>query len=102
MIFFNLLYFLIISLSFSVMWSFSDIFSPFRNLISRVPYLRRALLCPECSSFWVGLMCSFFIYNPIEIKFDFFIISNIICGLVTHLFAFLLYAKNEKKNIKFI
>lgn len=97
MMFLNLLYFLAISLSFSVMWSFSKILSPFRNFISRIPYIRRPLICPECSSFWVGLMCSF-IYNPIYIDLNFPILTNIICGLITHLCCFFLYKEKGKRT----
>ncbi len=103
MIFLELLYFLCISLSFSVMWSFSSIFSPIRNLISRIPYIHKPFICPECASFWVGLFVSF-LYNPIILDIDMPILGNIICGLVTHLFAFFFYSKKEsvKNKINFI
>lgn len=96
MIFFNLLYFLCISLSFSYMWSFSDIFKNFRNLISRIPYINKPFICPECCSFWIGVLTSL-LYNPIVINYN-FILSNIICGLVTHLFASFIYKSSNKKN----
>jgi hypothetical protein len=96
--FFNLLYFVIMSLSVCVMWNFSKIFNPFRNLISRIPYVRVPLLCPECSSFWFGILCSF-VYNPVVLNYDFFIISNIFCGLIVYLFAHFIF-KNEKINIE--
>jgi hypothetical protein len=101
MIFFNTLYFLLISISISTMWSFSEIFRNFRNISSRIPYIKKMLLCPECSSFWVGLFTSF-LYNPINLDVDFYMLSNIICGLITYLFAHFLYKKNDDKGINFI
>lgn len=98
---FNTLYFSLISLSFSVMWSFSEIFSPVRNMVSRIPYIRKPLICPECSSFWIGFILSFF-YNPIILNVNVILLSNIICGLITHLFAVLIYrnfiVKNKNNN----
>jgi len=70
------------------MWSFSEIFSPVRNLVARIPYIRRPLICPECSSFWMGVFTSLF-YNPIYSLLG--IASFVFCGLVTHLFACYLY-----------
>lgn len=93
--------FLLISLSISVMWSFSEIFRPIRNIISRIPYIRKPLICPECSSFWIGFTSSF-LYNPIQNDINFFIVSNVLCGLITHLFAFFLYKKNIANEINFI
>lgn len=101
MIFLNLLYFLCLSLSVSYMYSFSEIFKPIRNKISFIPYIRRPLSCPECSSFWFGL-CVSFLYNPIVLDFSFLFLSNIFCGLVTHLFAAFLYKKKENNSINFI
>jgi uncharacterized protein YacL len=100
--FLNVLYFVCLSMSFSVMWSFSEIFRPVRNIISRIPYIRRALICPECSSFWIGLLVSF-LYNPIILDFNIIFVNNVICGLITHLFAFFLYGKKSiDKSIEFI
>jgi hypothetical protein len=82
------------------MWSFSEIFTPIRNFVSRIPYLRRPLICPECSSFWVGVFSSI-LYNPIVLDFDYILISNILCGLITHLFCFFLY-REKKTNIDFL
>lgn len=88
MIFFNLLVYILLSLSLSFIWSFADIFVPVRNFIAKIPYIRRPLLCPECSSFWVGLLVSF-LYNPLLNILNIF--SYIFCGLVNHLFACFLY-----------
>ena len=83
------------------MYSFSEIFRPIRNKISYIPYIRRPLSCPECSSFWFGLLVSF-IYNPILLNFTIPFLTNIFCGLVTHLFAAFLYKKKENTSVNFI
>ena len=83
--------YLIISLAVAQMYSYSTIFIPVRNLIARIPYIRKPLLCPECSSFWMGVFTSFF-FNPFLNCFDQYnIISTAVCGLITHLFAVYLY-----------
>ena len=64
MIFFDVLTYLILSLSLAFMWNFAEIFIPIRNIIAKIPYVRKPLLCPECSSFWIGLFFSF-LYNPL-------------------------------------
>jgi len=83
------------------MYSFSEIFKPIRNKISYIPYIRRPFLCPECSSFWFGLMCSF-LYNPIKLDVEVPLLTNIFCGLVTHLLASFIYKKKESGSIPFI
>ena len=80
------------SLGVAYMYSFSEIFLPVRNFIARIPYVRRPLLCPECSSFWFGLGVSF-LYNPIVLDVTLPYVANVMCGLVTHLFACALYKK---------
>lgn len=80
-------------MSVSYMYSFSDIFLPVRNLIARIPYIRRPLLCPECSSFWFGLGVSF-LYNPLVVDVNIPYLTNIFCGLTTHIIACWLY-RNE-------
>jgi len=83
--------FLLISLSLSQMFSFADIFSPVRNFIVKIPYIRKPLLCPECCSFWMGALASLF-YNPFFGCFDRYnLIPTLLCGLITHLFAVYLY-----------
>ena len=78
------------------MYSFSDIFLPIRNYISKIPYIRIPFLCPECSSFWFGLFTSF-LYNPIILDYSLPVITNLFCGLTTHLFASYIY--KTKKNL---
>ena len=87
----SLLIYLIISISIAHMWSHADIFISLRNKVAKIPYIRRPLICPECFSFWVGLGVSFF-FNPFSTIFC-FLVSNIVCGLVTHLIADTLYKK---------
>lgn len=88
MILFELLTYVLFSLSVSFMWSFSEIFGPVRNFVAKIPYIRRPLLCPECSSFWMGLGTCFF-YNPLFNVLGYF--SFPFLGLVVHLFACFLY-----------
>jgi hypothetical protein len=97
MLLFNLLYFGILTLSVSSMWHFSEIFAKPRNIISRIPYIRRPLMCPECSSFWFGLSLSF-IYNPILLDLNFMFLSNILCGLVSYFFAHVVLMKKHVEN----
>jgi hypothetical protein len=88
MIFFEFLTYLILSLSLSFMWSFSEIFAPIRNFIAKIPYIRKPFLCPQCSSFWFGIITSL-LYNPLFTLFGY--ASNIFCGLSAHLVACFLY-----------
>ena len=88
MIFFELLTYILLSLGVSFMWSFSEIFAPIRNLVARIRYIRKPLICPECSSFWMGILTSLF-YNPLFNTLEF--VSYPFCGLVVHLFACFLY-----------
>jgi hypothetical protein len=88
MIFFEFLTYIILGLSVSFMWSFSDIFGPIRNFVSKIPYIKKPLICPECSSFWMGLLVTIF-YNPL---FQILAIwSYPFAGLSVHLFACFLY-----------
>ena len=92
----NILSYLLISCSLSFMWNFAEIFIPIRNLIAKIPYLRKPFLCPECSSFWIGLFFSF-LYNPLINQFKY--ISYILCGSITHIicaYIFLLFLKLKK------
>ena len=93
MLLLDTLYYLLLSLSVAYMYSFSDIFNIVRNKIALIPYIRVPMSCPECSSFWFGLGVSF-LYNPIQFDISVPYLSNIFCGLVTHLVAALLY-RNE-------
>jgi hypothetical protein len=90
MILFELLYFVILSLSVSYMWSYASIFAPVRKFVAKIPYVRVPMLCPDCSSFWMGIFVSF-LYNPIVLMISVPLLTNIFCGLVTHFFASFLY-----------
>lgn len=93
---FSLFLFLLMSLSIAYMWSHADVFSPMRNFIVKVPFIRRPLLCPECFSFWAGLGVSFII-NPLA-GITYHIVSNIFCGLIVHLIAATLYKHDILKG----
>jgi hypothetical protein len=60
----TIIIYLLISLGLCYAWSDTEASRPLRNMIARIPYIRRPLLCHECSSFWIGLGLSYFI-NPI-------------------------------------
>jgi hypothetical protein len=60
----NILLFLLCCLGVSYAWSDTKASVPFRNLVARVPYIREALLCHECSSFWISLLITI-VFNPI-------------------------------------
>jgi len=92
----NILIFLLMSLSVAYMWSHANIFSPIRNYIVKIPYIRQPLLCPECFSFWAGFGVSFF-FNPLS-SITYFIVSNLFCGLITHLVAATLYKHDILKG----
>jgi hypothetical protein len=87
--------YLVISISTAFIWSFADIFIPFRNLIARIPYIRRPILCPECCSFWVGLLISL-IFNPLFGILGY--LSYVFLGISTHLFACFIYKIYFKIN----
>jgi hypothetical protein len=59
------LIYLVICLGVAYAWSDTEASVPFRNMVAKVPYIRAALLCHECSSFWISLFVSFFI-NPLQ------------------------------------
>lgn len=65
-------------MSLAYAWSDTEASRPFRNIIARIPYIRKPLLCHECSSFWISLGLSFFL-NP----FYFLVypyVSNLLCA----------------------
>ena len=89
--------FLLISIGISHLWSHSDIFSYFRNLIALNfhPFFAKLFLCPECVSFWIGILVSF-CFNPIAgvIIYKVHYLSHIFCGVITYLFTSPLYKKS--------
>lgn len=84
--------YLVVCLSLTYAWSDTDISVPLRNQIAKVPYIRNALLCHECSSFWFSLLVSFFM-NPLELHCEKWV-SNVLlafCGF----FINLLFVRNK-------
>jgi hypothetical protein len=100
MLLLNLLYFIILSLSVSYMWSYSEIMKPLREITAKITILNKPLLCSVCASFWFGLLISL-LYNPVILDINIPFLTNIFCGLITHLFACFLY-KSSNSKIKFI
>jgi len=86
-----LLIYILISLSFSYMWSFSEIFRPVRNFVAKIPIIKKPMLCPECASFWFGVFVYLFVLDPFVIHTG--LISSVIFGLIVHLCASILYKK---------
>jgi hypothetical protein len=79
--------YLVCSLGLCYAWSDTEASVPFRNFVARIPYLRKVLLCHECSSFWISLAVSFFI-NPFDLlTYSYF--SNMFsafCGFFINLY----------------
>lgn len=78
-------------------WSDTEASRPFRNFVARIPYIRKPLLCHECSSFWISLSLSFLI-NPLDLL-TYPIVSNILaafCGF----FINLIFVRNHLVNYK--
>lgn len=94
----SLIIFILVSLGLSSLWSISEIFQRPRNFVAKYfpTIIRKALLCMECSSFWIAAGLALFVFNPVSkiivlnAPFDqFFLISHfvtsIFCGVVIHL-----------------
>jgi hypothetical protein len=83
----NLVIFLLCSLAICYAWSDTDVSVPARNLVARIPYINKPLLCHECSSFWISLGLSFLI-NPLE-SHTYPLVSNVLsafCGFFINLY----------------
>jgi hypothetical protein len=65
-------------LALSYGWSDTEASRPFRNFIAKIPYIRKPLLCHECSSFWISLGLSLFM-NPFSEILPIYL-SNIVSG----------------------
>lgn len=79
--------YLVCSLGLCYAWSDTEASVPFRNFVARIPYLRKVLLCHECSSFWISLALSFF-FNPLA-EYTGNMSSNILsafCGFFVNVF----------------
>jgi len=64
-LFYPLISFILFSLGLSSLWSLSDIFSKPRFLVAKYfpVFLRKMLLCMECSGFWIGGASSVFFHR---------------------------------------
>jgi hypothetical protein len=91
----ELIAFILISVGIGHLWSFSEFFSKSRNFIAKIPYVRKPLICPECSSFWSGIFLSFF-YNPFGLS----ILSIIYCGIISYICCVITYKVLAKLEIK--
>jgi hypothetical protein len=83
----NFVVYLIACLGVAYAWSDTEASVPFRNLVAKIPYIRNALLCHECSSFWISLFLSFLL-NPLE-ESCLPYVSNLIlafCGFFANLY----------------
>lgn len=72
------LIYLICCLGVAYAWSDTEVAVPLRNMVAKVPYIRRALLCHECSSFWISLAISLFL-NPLSDNVV-PLVSNLLCA----------------------
>lgn len=84
----QLIGYLLISVGCSYLWSLSEIFMPIRNFVAKTfpHFLRKMLLCMECSSFWIGLFISLFVFPfPLNNLLNLFFISSIMGGVSTFL-----------------
>ena len=84
----------ILAYSLNAIWSYADIFQSVRLQIYKlIPNrsLKMPFLCPNCNSFWCGVLLSC-VYNPLEFISNYYIISMILCGTWTHLIAFFMNA----------
>mgnify|MGYP006270177609 CR=1 FL=1 len=83
----NFIIYMIASLGLCYAWNDTEASRPLRNLVARIPYVRKPFLCHECSSFWISLSLSFLL-NPLETYCQ-PIISNILaafCGFFINLY----------------
>lgn len=81
----QLIAYLIITVGCSFLWSTSEIFMPIRNLVAKYfpLFLRKMLLCMECSSFWIGIFISILIFPypyPFYNNYLFSFLLQAVCG----------------------
>jgi len=89
--------YLITTLGLCYAWSDTEASRPIRNFIARIPYIRKPLLCHECSSFWISLLLTFFL-NPLETICQ-PIVSNIVCAFCGF-FINLYFVRNSLVSLK--
>jgi len=92
-----LVLFVLVSLGISAAWNLADIFKYPRIVAGLIPYLNKPLLCPECNSFWIGILVSMFL-NPVAC-FTYPVLSNFFCGIISHLIAVIFYRKIVEPSI---
>lgn len=92
-----LILYCIISLGICYAWNDTEISRPMRNIVARIPYVRSAMLCHECSSFWIGLVLSFFI-DPVKPYCD-SLVSHILSAFCSF-FINLLFVRNKYVSLK--
>jgi hypothetical protein len=97
----NLICFLFVSCGISAIWSLSELFTPVRNFVAkRAPkFLRKMLLCMECSSFWIGLLCNFVFFPAITQLSDGKFINLILSGICGGASTLLIIKIANKKNL---
>jgi hypothetical protein len=85
----KLFMYLFITTGCSYLWSTSEIFIPARKFVAKYfpAFLRKMLLCIECSSFWVGVFISLLILpSPYSYNlWNSFLIQAICGGISTYL-----------------
>jgi uncharacterized membrane protein len=90
----KLFMYLFITTGCSYLWSTSEIFMPIRNFVAKnFPiFLRKMLLCMECSSFWIGVFISLFVLpSPYPHNmWNSFLIQAVCGGISTYLIIKLL------------
>jgi hypothetical protein len=85
--------YLICCLGVTYAWTDTEVATPFRNIVARIPYISRPMLCHECSSFWFALGISFLL-DPLDGAVQLPFASHILdafCGF----FVNLLFARNK-------
>jgi len=95
----DLIIFLLLALGVSHIWNYSKLFLKARNTAAKIPYIRYALICPECSSFWIGLFVAFF-YNPLLVMplWAGVKLSSILCGVISYIICTWIYRNNYLKE----
>lgn len=76
----DLILYILVCLGITYAWSDTEIARPFRNIVAKIPYIHKPLLCQECSSFWISLTVSFII-NPFEL-YAYSYLSNIFSAFI--------------------
>lgn len=87
----DLLFFLVVCLAASYAWNDTEIGTVFRNFVAKIRYIRKPMLCHECSSFWISLFVSIF-FNPLNNVMP--IVSNIILAFAGF-FVNLYFVRNK-------